>query len=94
MSLAFLRKKLLIKNIREGAKNGVFTKSKGPCVQNSELISKSKHYRYLEASLLSTYIKYTIARKNYVVEFLPKRQTQVCTKLGPKTLRNGVRDGA
>ena len=73
MLLAFLKKKLLIKNFREGAKKGVFTKSKGLCVQSSELISKSKHYRYLETPLLNTYMKYIIAKKAIKVEFLPER---------------------
>ena len=68
-------KKLLrsyIKNLREGAKNWVFTKSKGLCVQSSELISKSKHYRYLETPLLNTYMKYIIAKKTMWWSSRPK----------------------
>ena len=88
------RKKEVIcqKPPREGKKKFI-TMLKGFCVQNSQFISKSKSHRYLETPLLHTFIGNFFCKKTYMVEFLPERQTQVCTKLGPKTLRNLICNG-
>ena len=72
MLVTFLRKNLLAKNLREGAKNGVVTILKALCAQNSESAFKNKHYRYLETSLLHTYIKYINVKKTTWWSSCPK----------------------
>ena len=62
--------------------------------QNYGFIFKNKNCGYLEISLLHRPIEKLISKKNDLVEFLPESQTQVCTKLGSKRLRNGLCDRA
>ena len=85
---------MFVETLREGVKNDLLTKTKGLCNRNFEAIAKKKHYQYLDASLLDTSVQSITTENKAVVEFLPKWQTQDCTKLGPKILRNEVRNGA
>ena len=57
---AFLKDKLLVKNLREEVKNGALTKTKGLCIQNLELIIKKLHCRYLEKYVFSAEYIYKI----------------------------------